>query len=556
MRCKPEAAVFVLEITMPVQAIVLCRVSTPGQKRDGNLDPQIERVNKAAVFLGAEIVRRWEIAASSRKGKNVKRKDLLEMQEYCRHNKRVKYLIVDEVDRFMRSIDEYYYWKVKFKNIGVQLVHANKPDVDPDNQGAVFDELIDVYKAEQSNNERITKTPEKQMSKMRAGYYPFPPLPGFKTSSVKSLHDRDPERFYLLQTAFKSVANGSATPNEALKRMNKAGYVTTGGNPFDMEQFKRVAVKPYYAGIIQVSDWGVATENGLHTPYMLTKLEHEALKTIISGKGKKFAVNKKNPAYPMNETLCYDCQQEAMRQYKLTGYRNHNGKTKELENRQYYERYRCRGCNTHFTKDDLHQKVSSKLDSTVLDDRDMLIQELKTLWRSRVSTNQQKVAGLKSREHLIEAAQSQMAGELAATSNETVKKALVAAIESKEQEKLAIQADIKAYSDVDTELEDFIAYSIDYTERLKAKYWSLDWDRRKRCELLLYPDGFFVTRQKKVYTPRVSPIYRDKTMKKEPQMALNSVNSLNGGASVTLSQLNYTNQTGFIYQLDNNRFDD
>jgi DNA invertase Pin-like site-specific DNA recombinase len=517
---------------MSTQAITLCRVSTPGQKRDGNLDPQIERVNKAADFLDADIVKRWEIAASSRKGKNIKRKDLLEMQEFCRHNKRVKYLIVDEVDRFMRSIDEYYYWKVKFKNIGIQLVHANKPGVDPDDQSAVFDELIDVYKAEQSNNERITKTPEKQMSKMRSGYYPFPPLPGYKKSNIKSLHDIDPSRFYLLQSAFKSVANGLATPNEALRRMNKEGYVTTGGNPFDMEQFKRVAVKPYYAGIIQVSDWPVASEHGLHN-HMITKLEHENLKVIISGKGKKFAVNKKNPNYPMNETQCYDCYQAAIRQYKLTGYRNHNGKNKEQGSRHYYERYRCRGCKTYFTKQELHDKVSVKLDNTVLDDREQLIKELKNLWRSRVSTNQQKVVGLKAREYQIEQSQSKMAVEMASTDNETVKRAMVTAIESKEQEKLALQADIKTFSDVDTELEEFIAYSINYTEELKAKYWSLDWDRRKRCELLLFPDGFFVTRQKKVYTPRVSAIYRDKTMKKEPQMALNSTNSVDGGPGGT-----------------------
>src|ERR1700758_3284929 len=123
------------------QAIVLCGVSTPGQMRDGNLDPQIERVNKAAEFLDADIVRRWELAISSRKGKNIKRKDLLEMYEFCRKNKRVKYLIVDEVDRFMRSIDEYYWWKVQLKGIGVQLIHANKPHVNPNDQAAVFDEL-------------------------------------------------------------------------------------------------------------------------------------------------------------------------------------------------------------------------------------------------------------------------------------------------------------------------------------------------------------------------------------------------------------------------------
>jgi DNA invertase Pin-like site-specific DNA recombinase len=532
MRCKPEAVVFVLEIAMRPQAIVLCRVSTIGQKRDGNLDPQIERVNKAADYLGADITKRWEIAASSRKGKNIKRKDLLEMRDFCRHNKRVRYLIVDEVDRFMRSINEYYWWKQEFKNIGVQLIHANKPDVDPDDQAAVFDELIDVYKAEQSNNERITKTPEKQMSKMRAGYYPFAPLPGYRTTQTKSLHEPDPERFGLLQIAFKSVANGAATPNEALKHMSDSGYTTVNGNQMDMARFRQIIVNPFYDGTIQVSNWEVATEQGLHTP-MLTKQERAAILFIMSGKKKKFAINKKNPEFPLNETLCYDCEQEQKPQDKITGYRNHNGKSKDPDVRHYYKRYRCRGCNTYFTRQDLHDKVSFKLDNVVLDDRELLIRELKALWRSNVSANQQMVSGLKAREHQIQEAQSKMAAELAATDNITVKSAMVAAIESKEQEKLAVHADIKSYSDVDTELEDFIAYSINYTEELKAKYWSLDWDRRKRCELLLFPDGFYVNRQKKVYTPRVSAIYRDKTMKKEPQKALNSQILSYGGPSGT-----------------------
>ena len=57
----------------------------------------------------------------------------------------------------MRSISEYYYWKVRFQNINVQLRHANRPDADPSEDRAVFDELIDIYRAESSNNERITK---------------------------------------------------------------------------------------------------------------------------------------------------------------------------------------------------------------------------------------------------------------------------------------------------------------------------------------------------------------------------------------------------------------
>lgn len=84
-----------------VQAIALCRVSTKSQLLDGNLEPQEERIIRAANILSVEVIKWWKLAVSSRKGKNLERKDILEMYEYCKSNKRIKYLIADEVDRFM-----------------------------------------------------------------------------------------------------------------------------------------------------------------------------------------------------------------------------------------------------------------------------------------------------------------------------------------------------------------------------------------------------------------------------------------------------------------------
>ena len=60
-------------------AIALCRVSTQRQLLDGNLEPQEERINRVSEQLGVPVERWWRLAISSRKGKNVKRKDLLEM---------------------------------------------------------------------------------------------------------------------------------------------------------------------------------------------------------------------------------------------------------------------------------------------------------------------------------------------------------------------------------------------------------------------------------------------------------------------------------------------
>ena len=64
--------------TIP-QAIALCRVSTKGQLLDGNLEPQEERIVKAATILNVEVIKWWKLAISSRKGKNLERKDILEM---------------------------------------------------------------------------------------------------------------------------------------------------------------------------------------------------------------------------------------------------------------------------------------------------------------------------------------------------------------------------------------------------------------------------------------------------------------------------------------------
>ena len=245
-----------------IKAIALCRVSTKSQLDDGNLEPQEERILKVAEILNAEIVKWWKLAVSSRKGKNTKRKDIIEMYEYCRRYKAVKFLIVDEVDRFMRSIDEYYFWKVKFKDIGVQLHHANRPDVDPTDDRFVFDELIDVYRAEQSNNERIIKTPEKMMAKIRAGYYPSNPHTGYKTTDIPGLHEPDEPNWTAMRASFKKMATGLWTVKEGLRQATDKGLTTknygpnaVGGRQIDMYRWKELMKNPYYFGVGRMGNY-------------------------------------------------------------------------------------------------------------------------------------------------------------------------------------------------------------------------------------------------------------------------------------------------------------
>ncbi len=88
-----------------VLAIANCRVSSDEQLLNNSLNRQQISVKSAADKLGVEIVKTWSGSVSSKAGTNIKRKDLLEMLDFCKQNKKVKYAIFDEYDRYMRSVN-------------------------------------------------------------------------------------------------------------------------------------------------------------------------------------------------------------------------------------------------------------------------------------------------------------------------------------------------------------------------------------------------------------------------------------------------------------------
>jgi DNA invertase Pin-like site-specific DNA recombinase len=499
-------------------AIALCRVSTQRQLLDGNLEPQEARINQAADALEVEIVKLWGLAISSRKGKNIKRKDLLEMQAYCRQHKAVKYLIVDEVDRFMRSVDEYYYWKVEFKNIGVQLVHANKPNLNPDDPMAVFEELIDVYKAEQSNNERITKTPEKMIAKIMAGYYPGNPRTGYKTSNIKSLHVRDEPTWSILQTTLQEIASGEYTVSQGLKRLHDRGHRTrkfgprtVGGRRIDMNRFKQILIEPYYAGTIKMSDWPIK-KNGLHEA-MITEEEHERLVEIVSGKGKKFTHNAHNPEFPLSNTMeCRDCLTASRLHPRLVGYRHSNGK--KGNSHKEYMRYKCRGCKRNILRDDLHTSLDERLLNLILPDdyKEQLKSSLRKVWRHTAEDNLQRKTTLTGRLNSLREQKNQLVLKMA--QEEELEDDFRESLGFIKKQITTTEQELERASDVEKDFMEFTDFALGYIENWQKNWWKLSYEDMERCKQLLFPAGFSLDDNKKVYTPEISIVYRYKDIGK------------------------------------------
>lgn len=154
-------------------AIALCRVSSDEQLKNNSLNRQSQAVQRIAEEYGLDIIRTWSGSVSSKRGNNIKRKDLQEMLDFCKANKRVKYLIVDEPDRFMRSMQEAAYFEVIFGQLGVKLLYSD-PQLNEDTSIARFQKLIGYYGAEVSNEERQRKSIKGCEAAIKEGRYPFP----------------------------------------------------------------------------------------------------------------------------------------------------------------------------------------------------------------------------------------------------------------------------------------------------------------------------------------------------------------------------------------------
>lgn len=496
---------------MTHRAVALCRVSTLRQKLDGNsLEAQEKYVYECAEYHEARIEKIWSLDTSSKKGTNLARKDLQEIMEYCKRHKGVKYLILDEVDRFMRSVEEYYWWKVEFKRVGVFLAYAKMPEIThEDNPLAVMREMMEVFRAEASNHERITKTKDKMKARVSAGYYPFYPHQGYiRTDKADGLHIPDPNRFGLLQTALRAVSAFEMTPKQAVLWLWENGYTTPkGGKKLDLNRFTEILKDPYYAGILQVKDWPV-NERGLHKA-MITKQEYEMNYEIATGR--KIRQKKKhNPLFPLNLAWHDSCLEY---NGKITGVNHSNGKGWTRK------QYMCRNCSKGIPSKQVHGSLSQKLDHLVEDERapELFKEALKRVWEQNEAYRLEQAKSVRKRIEELEKKKSNQVGMLAVHIDlaDEIKaeimrlKAEIGELERQERE----------LSSIDEEFEDFMYYSIDYVENLRKKWWSLPPERKNECKQLLFKDKIFVEDSGNVYTPDISIIYRLMNEKSDSKVA-------------------------------------
>ncbi len=485
-----------------VKAIALCRVSTVRQGIEGSsLEAQETRVYDAAAYFNAEIVKLWSIKQSSRKGKNYQRKDLVEMLAFAKADKQVQYIIVDEPDRFMRDIEMYYHWKVEFREkAGARLVYAKKPHLANDtSMVGTMEEMIDVFRGEAANLERITKTTSNMQARVAAGYYPSNPKTGYQRTETAGLHAPKEPEWSILRSGFLQVLEGIPI-KDVVASINAAGYKEKSGKLLDAHRFKIMLNDPFYAGIIQMSSWTV-NPHGLHKA-MITPEQHAQLKNIV--KGVVYSPHKQyNADYPLSKIMtCKECLEEGAKNPKIVGYKNNNGKG------NVYHRYKCRTCKQNYIlRDELHSELGDIFANLRLAEAKVkdFLSGLRHAWEQEQATSYNTTEGLKNRLATLEndkkaVVLKQALGNLADDRADI-------AIEALDEQIADAKNQIAAISTIEKDFVDFVEFSINTIENFRERFWQLDQEHQVMCKQLLFPDGFSVSRDKKVYTPTISDFY-------------------------------------------------
>ena len=501
---------------MPTKTLAIAnfRVSSDEQLLNGSISRQEAAVQKASKILNADIVRAWSGSVSSKKWSNIERKDLEEMIAECKKNRHIKYAIFDEVDRFMRSMLEVGYFIVEFKKLGVEVKFASQPDLKTDTAADTLMLMLEAFKAEGSNEERQRKSIKGLTEAIANGRWPFQPKAGYRKGYTNGVPEIDPVRGTPLREAMLSIVEHRATPTEALVQLNQSDFVK-GRAKYKMDKFRAICTHPFYAGVVEMhKQVKYRNENGLHEP-LVTMEQHLKLLDIFSKKKKNQSGPRKNgnPEYPLSNIVhCQNCEQKNNGRY--VGFVVNNGKNRE----RLYHKYRCRSCGEYFSRDDLHESVSSYIGEHQITEhgRIELIRALSAVWKARRKTAEAEKLQLSRDIALLKQLIDNRVDAAIQPENQSIKGDIMRRIED---DKLKLADLEQKHADYDkndlAEKERFIAFALERAENMERHFIKLPKPRLLQCKQMLFPAGFWIDENRKVYTPELSILTRLASNKKD-----------------------------------------
>jgi DNA invertase Pin-like site-specific DNA recombinase len=501
-------------------AIATCRVSSFEQLDSNSLNRQAQSVAEAAKFLGVTIPSDgiWSGNISSKEGRNYSRRDLRAMLDYCKKHPNVKYLIVDEIDRFMRSIDEMFYFEVEFRNkVGVKVWYAGDPALNSDDPMTKLRRAMEAFKAEGSNLERQIKSIKGQTAAIKDGRWPFSIKPGYKRGYEKGVQEVHDVRGKALKKILLRIEARIVTPTQGLIEFNKSAFMENGHSLYKMDKFRKIVTDPFYASILEMNKQvQIKNENGLHEP-LITKEQHYHLVQIMNDKKKNQIGPRKNgnPKYPISNLLnCGPCA--GKKNSRFVGFDHGNGKP----NSRLYEKYRCRSCKKILTRKYIHANIEQVLGSRTITQNGLseFVKALNTVWKEREGQAVQDTIRIEQKIKRVNQSITNQVEAATDPDNASIKEEILASITKKKAEVINLEEELEQIAGyADNDKDRFLRFAFDFVDTIGSRFLDPDLSKenRLRCKLILFPAGFCLSAENKVYTPQISPIYGLAATKKD-----------------------------------------
>lgn len=507
-----------------ILAIANCRVSSDEQLLNNSLKRQRDSVTEAAKRLGATIPENawWSGSVSSKAGTNITRKDLQEMLQYCKDHKSVKFAIFDEYDRFMRSVNEGAYFEVMFEQLGVKVWYASESDTFNGNDAmAKFMRSMSAFKAEGSNEERQRKSINGQTTALKEGRYTFNPKPGYyKIPGTRAgIHDIHPKRGPALKKVLIDISERRVTPTQGLIELNKSEFMTDGHSLYKMDKFRKIATDPYYAGIL-VMDKQVKARNeyGLHER-LITAEQHNALVYIFDNKKKTQSGPRKNgnPDFPVSNIVFCDLCKDTKTNGKYVGFNHGNGKNPNLV----YQKYRCRGCNRYLSRQEVHTGIEKQFNANPITRQGAqdVIEALNIVWKQEEGRAEQEAARIRTQIKAVNLALDEKIEAVTNPQYQSLRDDILASIDKKKLEIAELEDQLASIkSGADDDKEEFLEFAYDFINNMGSIFLDTELvskENRLRCKNIVFPAGFYINADNKVYTPQISELYRLASNKKD-----------------------------------------
>lgn len=496
---------------MKERAVALCRISSVDQESGHSLDAQEISVRKMAEELDVEIIKLWRITQSSKAGSNLTRKDLAEIKDYCKRDKKVKYLLLDRVSRLMREVEFMMVYAFELKQLGVKIIYCDpsQRNLNADNQVSLLMKFMEGYKAEQENTERRQTVVARMQARYAAGFYLSHPHQGYMKSDIPGLHIPDPIRFKPLQDTCKHIIYDGWSVNQAVKWLNDSGYRTKAGKKMTLDHFIDLFMDRYYCGFVSIkSDGWPKDVRGVHEP-MLSVREHATLVAVMTKRNPRLR-QQHNPDFPLSNILRHEeCVGQGGYE-KFTGVNFNRGKRPSGSQRPIKKVYDCRDCRRRVPRDVVHANLTMHLTSLQLvPDKDKFREALIKVWKMQRGSVAERLRVLEVKKQTIEQKMLELTNAYASsTASETIKANLEKLIAAQEAELKATEADIVTTQNVELESESFVDFAMQYVATLPENWWSLSHENRVRGEQILFNGKIYANNSAFVRTPELSSIYR------------------------------------------------